>query len=106
MSYILDALRKADAQRESDPARGIHAQPVRTVLPGAEPRARYRRWFLGASAAGVAAIGATAWYLYHDKDAVAIAQTFAPPPAPYASAPVVPPAPAATTPPTDAGAMG
>jgi general secretion pathway protein B len=28
MSYILDALRKADAERERDPARGIHAQPV------------------------------------------------------------------------------
>ncbi len=26
MSYILDALKKADAQRERDPARGIHAQ--------------------------------------------------------------------------------
>ena len=28
MSYILDALRKADAERERDPARGIHAQPM------------------------------------------------------------------------------
>ncbi len=28
MSYILDALKKADAQRERDPARGIHAQPA------------------------------------------------------------------------------
>jgi general secretion pathway protein B len=35
MSYILDALRKADAQRERDPARGIHAQPV---LPEAAAR--------------------------------------------------------------------
>jgi len=87
MSYILDALRKADAQRESDPARGIHAQPVRTVFTGDDSRGRYRRWFWGASAASVAAVGATAWYLYHDKDAVAIAQTFSPPPQPYASVP-------------------
>jgi len=91
MSYILDALRKADAQRESDPARGIHAQPVRTVFAGDDTRGRYRRWFWGASAASVAAVGATAWYLYHDKDAVAIAQTFSPPPQPYASMPVAPP---------------
>ncbi|MCC2636091.1 MAG: hypothetical protein K0S48_3977, partial [Ramlibacter sp.] len=28
MSYILDALRRADAERERDPARGIHAQPA------------------------------------------------------------------------------
>jgi general secretion pathway protein B len=91
MSYILDALRKADAQRESDPARGIHAQPVRTVFAGDDSRGRYRRWFWGASAASVAAVGATAWYLYHDKDAVAIAQTVSPPPQPYASMPVAPP---------------
>jgi general secretion pathway protein B len=32
MSYILDALRKADADRERDPARGIHAQP-RSAVP-------------------------------------------------------------------------
>jgi general secretion pathway protein B len=94
MSYILDALRKADAQRESDPARGIHAQPVRTVFADVDSRSRLHRWFWGASAASVAAVGATAWYLYHDKDAVAIAQTFSPPPQPYASMPVAP-APAA-----------
>lgn len=28
MSLILDALRRADAERESDPRRGIHAQPL------------------------------------------------------------------------------
>lgn len=28
MSFILEALRRADAQRESDPARGIHARPL------------------------------------------------------------------------------
>jgi general secretion pathway protein B len=94
MSYILDALRKADAQRESDPARGIHAQPVRAEFAAGDSPRRLRRWFWGASAASVAAVGATAWYLYHDKDAVAIAQTFSPPPQPYASMPVGP-APAA-----------
>jgi len=38
MSYILDALRKADAQRERDPARGIHAQAI--PHPGSSPRGR------------------------------------------------------------------
>src|SRR5437868_3587328 len=37
MSYILDALRKADAQRERDPARGIHAQPVTAAAPASAP---------------------------------------------------------------------
>ena len=42
MSYILDALRKADAERERDPARGIHAQPLAApVLP--DVTARWRR---------------------------------------------------------------
>ena len=35
MSYILDALRKADAERERDPARGIHAQPLASASPQA-----------------------------------------------------------------------
>lgn len=35
MSYILDALRRADAERERDPARGIHAQPAEAGMPEA-----------------------------------------------------------------------
>ncbi len=61
MSYILDALRKADAQRERDPARGIHAQsvPVATAPPAARvPRALLA---LLALAALVAALAAWLW---------------------------------------------
>ena len=68
MSYILDALRKADAQRERDPARGIHAQ----TLHGAtgEPRAdgRYSPWLWIAAVVGAAAIASGAW-LYGSKSA-------------------------------------
>lgn len=58
MSYILDALRKADAQRERDPARGIHAQP----LPGSanDPEGR-RGWRIAAFAAGIAALAVVGW---------------------------------------------
>lgn len=60
MSYILDALRKADAQRERDPARGIHAQPVQpapdTDARNGPPWAR-----LLAGLAGVAVLAAGAW---------------------------------------------
>jgi len=38
MSYILDALRRADAERERDPARGIHAQPTAGAPARARPR--------------------------------------------------------------------
>jgi general secretion pathway protein B len=51
MSYILDALRKADAERERDPARGIHAQPLAPL-----PIARKGAPLLWGTAA-VAAIG-------------------------------------------------
>ncbi|MES2999821.1 MAG: general secretion pathway protein GspB [Pseudomonadota bacterium] len=63
MSYILDALRKADAQRERDPARGIHAQPLQGPVdsPGGAPMRRPALW--AAAVAGVAVIAGAAWYL-------------------------------------------
>lgn len=64
MSYILDALRKADAQRERDPARGIHAQPVQ-VSPLEPPESQQSRLWLGGAAiigaAGLLAVAA--WQL-------------------------------------------
>ena len=70
MSYILDALRKADAQRERDPARGIHAQSLHP--PAGVPRGELaqRPWFWIASAAGVAALAAASWYLLRDHGRV------------------------------------
>ena len=48
MSYILDALRRADAERERDPGRGIHAHTV--PLP-AETARRVPLWMVAALAA-------------------------------------------------------
>ncbi|HMA09378.1 MAG TPA: hypothetical protein VKP68_15990, partial [Ramlibacter sp.] len=70
MSYILDALKKADAQRERDPARGIHAQPVPPAGGPRRPGDRYRAWFWAAGAVGLAAAGAVAWYAQRDQGAV------------------------------------
>lgn len=60
MSYILDALRKADAERERDPSRGIHAQPASPADAGtARPM---RAWGWGAAALCAAALVAyVAW---------------------------------------------
>ncbi|HVE55029.1 MAG TPA: general secretion pathway protein GspB [Ramlibacter sp.] len=60
MSYILDALRKADAERERDPSRGIHAQVATLPL---EAASRGAPWgWLAFGAAAVAAGGAyLAW---------------------------------------------
>ena len=81
MSYILDALRKADAQRSRDPALGIHAQPaaVGTGVPGGHRRRE--RWI----GAGAAALTLGLWWW--------LAPATAPPRA--VSAPRVAPAPAA-----------
>lgn len=56
MSYILDALRRADAQRERDPARGIHAQAA-TAAPARSP-SRLPGWAWPAFAAGLVAAAA------------------------------------------------
>ena len=72
MSYILDALRKADAQRERDPARGIHAQPLHAA---GERRLRsgFAPWVWGAGVLGVAAAAGAGWLVYQDRTAVAAA---------------------------------
>lgn len=86
MSYILDALRKADSQRVRNPARGIHALPAATIPALATPsRApeQAARW-----AAAVLILIGSAW-LWIDWHASEPAPT--PPLAPVA---VLLPAPA------------
>lgn len=68
MSYILDALRKADAERERDPARGIHAQPLAGAETAPAP-ARPALWLV-AGAAGVVVAG-VAFYALQDQPATA-----------------------------------
>jgi general secretion pathway protein B len=95
MSYILDALRKADAQRERDPARGIHAQPTPLASASAMQGAASTRWLWIAGAAGVAVIGAAVWVLGEDKPAAPVLATPAPArstAAAVAQAPAMPPA--------------
>jgi general secretion pathway protein B len=64
MSYILDALRKADAQRERDPARGIHAQPLTLSVPAENSPSTSRLWLVGiALVVGAALLAAAMWWL-------------------------------------------
>ena len=92
MSYILDALKKADAQRERDPARGIHAQPASLATGPLQSGGGYRAWLWGASAAGLAVLAAVGWYLYRDQEEVAARNASS---TAVAQAPVVVPAAAA-----------
>jgi general secretion pathway protein B len=59
MSYILDALRRADAERERDPARGIHAQPAAGAP--AHRRNHLPSWAWPALAALLVAGAAVVW---------------------------------------------
>ena len=96
MSYILDALRRADAERERGAVPSIHAQQF-ALLPGEdEPGARSRMplWIIGVLA--IALLGALAWnFLGHDAPPTVAAvraplpATAAAPPA-MAAAPLVP----------------
>ena len=64
MSLILDALRKADAQRERDPARGIHARPVQVSSQLKRPESQQRRlWLWGLAVVTAALLAVLAWQL-------------------------------------------
>jgi len=97
MSYILDALRRADAERERDPARGIHARPA----SGAPAPARGRMPVRLAGVAAVLVVAAAFWFWQQGRTPAApvarhevpIAAPAAPAPPPVAAA-VSPPAPA------------
>ena len=89
MSYILDALKKADAQRERDPARGIHAQPA--AAAPARPSQGYRPWFWAAAAVAGAALLSAGWYLSQDQASVAVTAPLRDP-APAAAIVAAPPA--------------
>lgn len=93
MSYILDALRKADAERERDPARGIHAQPAAGAP--APVRSAVPRWTI--AAAVVAGVALASWGMLGQDSPAADARPprVAAPVAPAASIAVIPaPAPA------------
>lgn len=98
MSYILDALRKADAERERDPARGIHAQPIALPEPSENSVAASRVWLACmALVAGAALLAAALWWWGWSgrPGAPAPASATAPPSASVAKA-----APAVTPPPS------
>lgn len=90
MSYILDALKKADAQRVRDPARGIHAQAA-LAMPAPGERERRRIHLLwGATAVLLVAAGGWLWVGGQDKGVVPLAVNAVPaatPPSPASPSP-------------------
>jgi general secretion pathway protein B len=84
MSYILDALRRADAERERDPGRGIHAHPV--PLP-AESSRRLPLWIVALAVALVLLVAGA--LLLRPAPRVALDLNMPPPNAPVAKQPPV-----------------
>lgn len=99
MSLILEALRKADAERERGAVPGLHAQPVPPVSVETTPARSARPWLWTVLGIGVGVIAAAAFYLLMRSDsapAVTTAASAAAAAAP-APAPVTPPAASAAT---------
>ncbi len=101
MSYILDALRRADAERERGRAPDLHAQPPRPTADGLDTVARVRSWawLAGGLVVGVAL---AAWFVGAARDeranappkaTVDVAEPGAPALAPPAAAPAASVAP-------------
>jgi general secretion pathway protein B len=85
MSLILDALKRADAERSRGSVPGLHAQPL-AGAPSPAARSRPAGWLALAAIVVAALLAALVWLLLARRD----------PPAP---APTVPPAPALAPPP-------
>jgi general secretion pathway protein B len=100
MSYILDALRRADAERERGSVPGIHAQPAMLGEADSEaPRSARPGLWIGL-ALGFVLLAALGWWLLgHDTPPPAAAPALAAPvPPPAAVSPAPTPAPAAAPP--------
>ena len=64
MSYILDALRRADLERERGAVPGLNAQPAALPASGPEASHNARPWVWVLVGALVLLIGALAWYAF------------------------------------------
>jgi general secretion pathway protein B len=100
MSYILDALRRADAERERGEVPGLHTQQF-GALPGDDEAPRRSRLLIGTIVVlGVALAGVIGWSFFGRSDAppktIVVAVPVPPPPLPVALPPQ--PQPAASQP--------
>lgn len=98
MSYILDALKKADADRERAAVPGLHARPQDALASDSESR-RAPLWPVLAGATIVVLGGTLAWVLLSQPEVRVPPLPESPPPSPQPlSPPAAAPAPAATPP--------
>lgn len=98
MSYILDALKRADAERERGSVPGLHARQVTgPAIQSADSR-QYRVWMASAVMLALAGLGVTSLWFWQSSDApvrlAAVESTASVPIAPTPMAQPVPAVPA------------
>ena len=100
MSYILDALRRADSERERERSAvpGLHAQAVPTGAPDADGDAPPSPWRWLIIAAFVALLALVAWLWFGRADGPQAVPAMAPPSAPALAPAAAVAAPAAPSP--------
>jgi len=97
VSLILDALRRADSERERGAVPGLHAQPVPVAAAEAPPAAQATPWQWIAIITGAALVAALVWVIAsRDAPRQVAAPAVALPP--VAARPAAPPAPVAAAP--------
>lgn len=98
MSYILDALRKADAERDRGSVPGLHAQTSPASADDASPRRTIPPWMWAGAGGALVLIAAMAWQLLGreaETPRERVAAAPAVPIAPTAAAPAAPTEPPA-----------
>jgi len=109
MSYILDALRRADSERERGGVPGLHTQPMaaNTDDEGETPSRGLRPWQWVAIGLAIGLAAMLAWQAAGPESAAPELQATASPPAPVtlATAPAAAPAPATAIAPAMAPAV-
>lgn len=97
MSYILDALQRAQAERGRGEVPGLHTPPPPALRAQAAPSAPARLAWLAAALLVGAGLTGAAWWLWPRPPAPAALAPQAPVPAPVSAAPPAPVEPAAVS---------
>lgn len=94
MSYILDALRRAESERERGGVPGLHANPLPAEhADDDEAAAPARRWLWGAAVLLLGAAGLAAWLLSAGVPSAPVQVAIAPPSPPIQRPPAAAPQP-------------
>ncbi len=93
MSYILDALKRADTERERGAVPGLHARQVLAPGPDSAPGARTRLWLVLAGALVLGVIAAALWGWRSPAEDARVAALEPAPARPQVPTPLVQPVP-------------